>query len=170
MKKNMLTIIILAISLLNMVLSAVIVFTVVPSSQKTSRLIDQVASAVSLELAEEGRGGENVSVEDTEVYTISKELTLNLKRDTDNVEHYGMLDSVTVSMNSKAKDFKSVNANMEKSESYILDTVSEVISGYTYDSITQNREEVKAQCLETIKKHFDTECIYDISFGNLRFQ
>lgn len=170
MKKNMLTIVVLAVSLLNLVLSAVIVFTVVPTSQKTSRLIDQVASAVDLELANEGSGEANVSVEDTEVYTITKELTLNLKRDTDNVDHYGMLDSVTVSLNSKAKDFKSVNSNMEKSESYIMDTVSEVISGYTYDSITQNRDQVKAQCLEKIQKHFDTDCIYDISFGNLRFQ
>ena len=56
MKKNILTIIIMASCLLNLILTAVIVFAVVPTMNKTSQLVDKVATAIDLETDEEASG------------------------------------------------------------------------------------------------------------------
>ena len=44
MKKNILTIIVMAVSIVNLVLGIVLVFSIVPASNKTAALVDKVAS------------------------------------------------------------------------------------------------------------------------------
>ena len=53
MKKNILTIVIMAATLVNLILSAVLVFSVMPAMNKTSNLVDKIASVIDLEI--EGR-------------------------------------------------------------------------------------------------------------------
>ena len=50
MKKNILTIVIMASTLLNLILTIVIVFSVVPAMNKTGKLVDKVASVIDLEI------------------------------------------------------------------------------------------------------------------------
>ena len=50
MKKNMLSILILALLIVNIVLTSVMMFSVVGASKKTSALIDDIASAINLDL------------------------------------------------------------------------------------------------------------------------
>ena len=55
MKKNLITVIILALVLANLILTAILVFTIIPQTKKSNQLIDQVCSAINLEL----QSGEN---------------------------------------------------------------------------------------------------------------
>ena len=48
MKKNIFTIIIMALAVVNVVLTAVIVFTVVPSMNRTNNLIKQITQVIDL--------------------------------------------------------------------------------------------------------------------------
>ena len=50
MKKNILTIVIMAASIINLILSAVLIFSVMPTMNKTSNLIDKVSSVIDLEI------------------------------------------------------------------------------------------------------------------------
>ena len=50
MKKNILTIVIMACTVLNLVLNIIIIFSIVPASNKTNKLVDKVASVIDLEL------------------------------------------------------------------------------------------------------------------------
>ena len=50
MKKNLITVIILALVLANLILTAILVFTIIPQTKKSNQLIDQVCSAINLEL------------------------------------------------------------------------------------------------------------------------
>ena len=54
MKKNLMTVIILALVLVNLVLTAILAFTIIPQTRKSNQLIDKIASAIDLEL-EDGR-------------------------------------------------------------------------------------------------------------------
>ena len=45
MKKNLITVIILALVLANLILTAILVFTIIPQTKKSNQLIDQVCSA-----------------------------------------------------------------------------------------------------------------------------
>ena len=42
MKKNLITVIILALVLANLILTAILVFTIIPQTKKSNQLIDQV--------------------------------------------------------------------------------------------------------------------------------
>ena len=79
MKKNLMTVIILALVLVNLVLTAILAFTIIPQTRKSNQLIDKIASAIDLEL-EDGSGKDTaaVPVEDIEVYDIESSFTVNL--------------------------------------------------------------------------------------------
>ena len=55
MKKNLITVIILALVLANLILTAILVFTIIPQTKKSNQLIDQVCSAINLELQSGGK-------------------------------------------------------------------------------------------------------------------
>lgn len=171
MKKNMLTIIILALTLVNMVLTAVIVFTVVPTSSRTNKLISQVASVVQLDIGQNDSDAlqEKVDVSNLEPYLIEEAMNLNLKKGTDEKDHYARLDSVSLSLNNKAKGYKKTKEALEKNESLVTDIVTEVISGYTLDNAPDSRDEIKKKILDKLQERFDSTAIYDISLKNLIF-
>ena len=50
MKKNLMSVIILALVFANFVLTAILMFTVIPQTKKANNLIDQICEAVSLDL------------------------------------------------------------------------------------------------------------------------
>ena len=62
MKKNILTIVIMAATLINLVLSAVMIFSVVPAMNKTSNLVDKVASVVDLEIEDANKDAQDYTV------------------------------------------------------------------------------------------------------------
>ena len=66
MKKGMINFVILALVLVNLVLSVILVFTFVPAVSKTNNLVDKIAKIVDLNVS--GNSTENgaPSAEDTE--------------------------------------------------------------------------------------------------------
>ena len=58
MKKNLISVLILALVLANLILTAILAFTIIPQTKKSNELIDQVCSAIDLEL----ESGSNISV------------------------------------------------------------------------------------------------------------
>jgi len=88
MKKNLMTVIILALVLVNLVLTAILAFTIIPQTRKSNQLIDKIASAIDLEL-EDGSSKDTaaVPVEDIEVYDIEASFTVNLSPSGDGKDH-----------------------------------------------------------------------------------
>ena len=57
MKKNLISIVILALLIVNIVLTSIMMFSVMSTNKKTAALVGDVAAAISLELGT-GEGGE----------------------------------------------------------------------------------------------------------------
>ena len=66
MKKNMLTIVAIALSLMNLILTAVIMLSVVSSAKATNALVSNIASIIDLEL-ENDTSKNKVSISDMDV-------------------------------------------------------------------------------------------------------
>ena len=84
MKKNLMSVLILALVVVNLVLTAIITITIVPQTKKSNELINQVCSAINLEL----QSGEvsdisAIPVDQLDVYDLPDSLTINLKSDED---------------------------------------------------------------------------------------
>lgn len=174
MKKNILTIIILAVGIINLVLTAIVIFVCMPSAQKTNNLINQVATVIDLELESEKKEEEEaVSATDLESHVIAAEsgtLTLNLTLGTDGKEHWGQLDSVTLYVNKKSEDYSKLKDTIATKNNKILEIVRNTINGYTYEDAKNNREKIKSEVLKKVQEDFDSKFIVDLTFDNLRFQ
>lgn len=169
MKKNMLTVVILALCLVNLILTGTMVFVVVPTAQKTDRLISQVASVIELELKGDS---EIYDITGAEPYKIEEKKQMNLAPGEDGKDHYAILDYVTVYLNPDSEKYKQYKEDLLNGtyNPMILDKVESVISGYTYEETVDGREQMKKDVLNELKKVFgSSDFIISVSFGNLLF-
>ena len=81
MKKNLLSIIILALLIVNLVMTSVMMISVTGTNEKTAAIVTDIASVLKLELnqgTETGESAEAVSLENTEAYDLPDEMTIPL--------------------------------------------------------------------------------------------
>lgn len=169
MKRNLLSIIILALLVVNIVLSAIMMISVTSASRKTAALVADISSIIGLEingLPEASMGAASVSMADTSVYSIPDELTIPLKKGEDGNSHYAV-GNVSLSMNTKHKDYKTYGESMDGMTGIIKDIVFAVMAEYTYDEVQMKTEEIKAEILERIQTRFDSDFIYSVSYNFL---
>lgn len=169
MKKNLLTIIILALGILNIILTAVIVFAVVPTTMRTNNLIAKVASSIELELetptTEEA--AKEIDIADIENYYIEDEIIINLVNSgKDSKNHFAKVE-VSLSINTKSKDYKSLQPKIADNEGAIKEIIRDEFSKYTELNITENKDAIKADILTRIQEYFNSDFIINISVGNL---
>ena len=83
MKKNLMSVLILALVLVNLILTGILTITILPQTKKSNELVNKVCSAIDLEL-ESGDGTESASIpmDQVETYKIEDAMTINLKTTT----------------------------------------------------------------------------------------
>lgn len=165
MKKNILTIIIMAIVLINTILTGVLIFVIVPTSNKTNQLVTKVASIVDLELESPDAASEEIAVSDISTYDIPDKLTINLLS-TDGNPHYALL-FVSLSMNAKHPDFETLNTKITENENAIKEIVTEEFGRYSMDDVNPNKTKIKEAILTRVQELFKSDFIINISFGNM---
>ena len=79
MKKNILTIIVMAVSIVNLVLGIVLVFSIVPASNKTAALVDKVASVIDLNIDDPNSEEQDYTIDDLVAYTKTYDSAVNIK-------------------------------------------------------------------------------------------
>ncbi len=167
MKKNILTVIIMAMALINIVLSAVIIFVIVPTSNKTNNLVSKVAQIIDLELESPEGGKEEIAVSDIETYEIKDKLTIRLKT-SDDKKHYAIVYA-SLSINKKHKDYEDLNQYVETKENEIKEIITDEFSAYTIDNVDENKTVIKERVLDRIQDLFKSDFIINVSFGNLLY-
>ena len=91
MKKSMLNIITLVLVLMNTILTAIMVFVIVPSMQDSNRVIKKVAQAINLEMGGDEVDLSNVPLESCETFDLETKLTISLKKGSDGKDHYAVI-------------------------------------------------------------------------------
>lgn len=171
MKKNLISIIILALLVVNIILTAIMMFSVTSASRKTASLVDNIASALNLELTAKTEAGENVvnvSIADTDTYSISEDMTIPLKKGEDGEDHYCLL-SIGFSINKKDKAYKTYGADLSAQETLIKDRINTVFGQYTIDEARGNESLIKQEILESVQELFESEFIFDVSFSSILY-
>jgi flagellar FliL protein len=165
MKKNILTIIIMAITLVNTILLGILIFTIVPTANKTNQLVSRVVSIIDLEL-ESPKGEGEVPVADIDTFNIPDKLTINLKKDESGAAHYAMV-YVSLSMNNKSEDYKELQPKVEENVNPIKEIVTEEFAKYTMNDVEANKEAIKEQVINRLHDLFQSDFIINVSFGNI---
>ncbi|MBQ3035448.1 MAG: flagellar basal body-associated FliL family protein [Lachnospiraceae bacterium] len=172
MKKNFISILILGCTLINIVLSAITMFSVVSTNQKTAAIVTEVAQILDIELGgtETEEKENDIPIENIVTYSISEEMMVELKPSADGTRHFC---SVTVffSMDSKHKDYKKYGATIGENELILKSIIGEVFQQYTMDEARANQDEISAEILKKVQaKYGDSDFIFDVSFSDIMFQ
>ncbi len=169
MKKNLISVIILALCLVNLVLNCLIVFVCMPSAQKTNNLITDIASVLKLELT----GSDAVQIPLEQIATFEPENTImaNLPDDANGGKHYAMVKYI-ISMDNKADDYANLSALLGNSAGLVDDTVRGTITQYTYEQLSpyEGQTKVKKEILRKLQQQFNTETIYGVDFKEFTLQ
>jgi len=172
MKKNIFSVIITALTVVNVVLTSVLFFVMMPTFQKTNELVTKVASALNIELIEDGVvPEEQYTVSDVEYTEVAFEAqqTINLGKSSDNKDHYALFDGYTIGVNKTADDYSDFKTDKITSyQSTITDIIRSVMQSHSNDDITEDI--IKKESLEQIREKFDTKAIVEITLKNFMHQ
>ena len=128
MKKNLITVIILALVVVNLVLTAVLTISIVPETKKANELITKVCSAIDLDLqAGDTAGSLAINVEDMYDYAVNggETMTINLKNSGDGKDHYGILGiSLSLDNSNPYSIFSNIFASFFISDSLSRDIIA----------------------------------------------
>ncbi|MCI9611224.1 MAG: flagellar basal body-associated FliL family protein [Eubacterium sp.] len=176
MKKNLMSVLIMALVFVNVVLSAVIMITLVPAAKQSNELITKVSSAIELEL-EGGKvyNANTIPVDNTSVRTLTGEdvKTFTLKRDTDGKDHY-VVTRVSITMDKTDSDYeeKAPQIEQEGREVLLQEIVSNTFLNYTYDEVRSPEGQVKVRndMLLQMQELFDSDFIVAVNFSETNYQ
>lgn len=172
MKKNLVSIIILALLIVNIILTSVMLFSVTGTMKKTSSLIDGISMALSLELGEDiasEASAEAVPMKNVVVYKIADELIVPLAVGADGKEHFCKV-SVSLSMNSKGEGYKEYGETVAEKEDLIKGEIVSAIGSYTIEEAKADTDAVRKDILLRIQEMYGCDFIYDVVFREIFFQ
>ncbi|MBR5650481.1 flagellar basal body-associated FliL family protein [Pseudobutyrivibrio sp.] len=172
MKKNLITVVILALVVVNLVLTAVLTISIVPETKKANELITKVCSAIDLDLqAGDTAGSLAVNVEDLFDYAVNsgETMTINLKNSGDGKDHYGIL-GISLSLDTTNEDYaKFGSGDLTQYDNVISDTIKSVVAGHTVDEMRNNEEGVKEEILEALQTLFKSSVIVRVNFSSATY-
>ena len=170
MKKNLITVITLALVVVNLVLTVILTITILPETQKANELITKVCSAIDLDLGSgSATSNANIPIDQIEVYNIDDEQTINLKQDGDGKDHFAMI-TVSISMDTKNSDYKDLKPQVEEKVNLIKGDINNIVSQYTIDEIKNNQSAVQDEILKDLQKMFGSDFIVAVGFPTAQYQ
>ena len=177
MKKNLLSVLILALLIVNIILSTVMMVSVVSTNSKTAKLVTSIATVLNLEYNEPGEEAvADVPLSQTDTYDMP-ELTVLLAPSADGEaegetggEHYIVFD-MTLAMDTKHKDYKKLgnSETMAEYDMMIRSTAENVIASYTREECRSNLDEIKEEFLKEIQDLFQSDFIYKVAISNVKY-
>lgn len=175
MKKNILSILILALLVVNIVMTAIMMFSVTGAMKSTTTLVGKIATVLDIELAS-SQDEENVSIENTQVYTIAEAMTIPLKtsevKDGETPkDHYAMM-KVTIYMNTKHEDYEKYGTAEQLSarEEMIKSEIISVVRSHTLEEFKNDSEGIYAEIVAKLQKMYNSRFIYKVACGDVKYQ
>lgn len=167
MKKNLMSVLILALVVVNLVLTAILTISVLPQTQKANELITQVCSAINLELQSgEVKDLSSVPIDQIATYDLPDSMTINFKKDADGKAHYVSLN-ITVSMDNTTEGYSKYGETMSERQTLIEDAVNSTITQYTMEEFNADQEAVKKEVTKALQKLFDSDFIIGVAFSKV---
>ena len=173
MKKNLLSIIILALVFANFVLSAIIMLTLVPSTKQANQLITKVCEAIHLEVNSGATNGlSNLPISQIAVYKVKEgnSFTTNLAQGNNGKQDY-VVFAVSLNLNNQSEEYaKNNTTSLSEKESIILDEVNKVVRGYTLEDLNAEGgvEKMNKEMLKKLQNIFGADYIVGISFPDFK--
>ncbi|MBQ3796254.1 MAG: flagellar basal body-associated FliL family protein [Butyrivibrio sp.] len=177
MKKNLLSIIILALLVVNIAMTGFMLLSVMTTNSQTAKLISDIAAALELEAnggesgGFTGSAGGGVANIATYGFTGDDQLTINLKPGADGKSHY-MLVEVVFTMNTASGDYATLGTeeSLANMRSLIKGKITNVLSSYTLEELQADDAPAKDKILDEVQELFNSNFIYEVTFSSVLYQ
>ncbi len=167
MKKNLISVIILALVFANFVLTAILMFSVLPQTKNANAMIEKVCSAIDLELNSGGTTGpSNIPIDQIETYKVNagESMTMNLES-SDGKTHYAVV-SVSLSLNKKSDNYeKYTQEELAAKDDVICSHIIEIVGRYTQEEFNSDRETIQNEILVDMQTMFGSDYIVGVNFS-----
>lgn len=167
MKKNLLSVIVLALVSVNLVLTAILMFTIIPQTENANKLIIKVCEAIDLDLSSgEGSGVTNIPTENLAQYVLNdgETTTINLKKGEDGKSHYALI-SISLSLNKESDGYKTYGtAGLDERDTIIMNNITEIVGQYTKEEFLSNRADIQEEILDDLQTMFGADFIVGVNF------
>ena len=182
MKKNLLSIIILALLVVNIAMTGFMLLSVMTTNSQTAKLVSDIAAALELE-ASGGVGG-GFAVEPSEPAGVNEiatfgfvgnqdRLTINLKPGSDGKSHM-MVVEVVFSMNMGNADYATYGSSesLASMRDLVKSIVTETLADYSMEELQQKEvsQEARSKIVEKVQELFNSNFIYDVNFSSVIYQ
>lgn len=145
MKKNLISVLILALCFANLVLTALLIFTIIPETKKANNLIDQVCEAISLDLnSGTATSGSQLPQDQIVDYALTADddtLTFNFAPSEDGNTHY-LVCGISLSLNKKSDGYKTYGEDLSAKKNVILADITDIIGDYTMEQYNTDKSAV----------------------------
>ena len=171
MKKNLLSVIILALLVVNIALTGVMMFSTMSANKKTVALVDQIASILNMEVKEPTATdlAKEVSILDTDTYNIADEMVITLKKGEDGAEHYAIV-SISMSLDKTDERYAELQPLVAANESKIKSVINDTFGKYTKEEASANQKAIADEILTQLQTMFDSTFIYEVYYRDIKFQ
>ena len=179
MKKNLLSVLILVLMIVNIALSAVMMISVTGTNQKTAALMDSIGTAMNLEWNGPG-SPDDVPLSDSEAYNLDGGMTIHLAYSqtvgedgsvsTSDKQMYIVFD-IALLLNKTHEDYETYGGdNMSQYDSIIRDTIESVVDQYTEEQCRADFSGViRDEILAAIQKRLNSKVVYGITLNNVKY-
>lgn len=175
MKKNLLSVLILALLIVNIVLNVIMMVNVLSTNGKTADLVTSIATVLNLEYTGPGGGSANsVPLSQTATYDFTK-VMIQLKhyKDADGRDAGAdmIIFDMSLAMDTKHDDYKTYGEaeTMAQYEIQIKDAVESVVNQYSQADFENNYDQIKAEILTAIQRLFQSDFIYNIYISGVMY-
>ena len=169
MKKNILAIVILAATLVNVTLTGMILFSFVPYVNRANNLITEIGKAIELDLnGGNNRKEEEVAIADQETYTVMESANVNLKIGSDGKTRYAQV-STFLTLNKKHEDYATLKPILESQIERVKTIIINEVSSYSFEELSDSnvKTQLNRNVLEKLQDLFDSTFIYAVDIRAL---
>lgn len=179
MKKNLLSVLILVLLIVNIAMTAVMMISVTGTNKKTAELVTSIATVMNLELYSPGGVSvADVPLSETDTYDLP-DLMIPLAMSVTSDENGGTVSSkqsyiiftLSLLQNTKHEDYKSLGGeeNMATYKSQIEDIVNTVVGSHTLEECRNDFDSIREEILQEIQKLFGSNFIFKIGISGVKY-
>ena len=178
MKKNLLSVLILALVIVNIVMNVIMMVSVLSINSSTGKLVSSVATVLNLELYEPGGelAGRNVPLDKTATYSLADRLMVQLKPSVDAQGNSTGANMITfymsLAMNTEHDDYSKYGSSetLKGLEIEIKAEVAKVVQDYSEQECRDNFAAMEEEILVAIQNLFGSDFIYKVAISDVVYQ
>lgn len=180
MKKNLLSIIILALLVVNIALTGIMMVSMMGTNKKTADLVSDIAAVLNLELGvDEEEEEKEIPMSQQYIWNMEEKMTIQLQSEElydeagnyKGVKDHFLVFNVSFILDTKGDGYKEFGGeNFANYETVIRDAITVTASKHTIDDCRNDFESMREEMLQAVKALFEEEFIYKIAINNMKYE